>query len=155
MHCQNPALINPKSHAYIMLQYAVCIRLSVSDWPTPNSFKSSIRSKWFDLLFPLLKLYPCSTSHNTSANGRRDTTNNNGDNQSPWKIPRFIFTVPRSVLLQIATNFPVFHSFFQQIYKVFSSSHQFTWLYHPWMEYHVLYWPTRWYIEVSLWNWKT
>ena len=146
MHCQNPALINPESHAYMILQYAVCIRLSVSGWPTPNSFKSSIRSKWFDLLFPLLKLYPCFTSHNTSVNGKRDTTNSNGDNQSPWKIPRFIFTVPRSVLLQIATNLPVFHSFFQQIYKVLSSSHQFTWFYHPWMEYHVLYWPILWYV---------
>ena len=109
-HCQNSTLINPESHAYIICYtvYTVCISLSTSGWLPPYSFKSSIKSKWFNLLFPLPKLYPCFVLRNTSVNGRRDTRNSTDDNNSPCKIPRFIFTAPRSVLLKIKFVFQFF-----------------------------------------------
>ena len=112
--------------------------MSISGWLTPYSFKSSIKSNWFNLVFPLPKLYiSCFILRNTSVNGRRDTTNSNGDNESSWKIPQVFFFVPRSVLLQIKFVFQFF-SFFQQIYNIPSSSHQFKWFYHPWMGCHVI-----------------
>ena len=75
---------------------------------TPCSFKSSIKSKWFNLLFPLTELYHWCILCNTSFKCRRDTKNSNGDNESPWKIPRFKFIVSRSVLLQIKFVFQFF-----------------------------------------------
>ena len=88
--------------------HTVFIRLSIFGWLLPYSFKPSIKSKWFNLLFHLRKLYACFILRNTIVNSRRDTTNSNDDNESPWKIPRFIFNPPMSVLLQITFVFQFF-----------------------------------------------
>ena len=81
--------------------FTVCIRQSISGWLPPYSFKLSIKTKRFNLLFPLPKLYPYFILRNISVDGRRGTKNSDGDNGSPWKISQFIFTAPGSVLLQI------------------------------------------------------
>ena len=43
-----------------------------------------------------------------------DTTNSNGDNESPWKIAQFAFTAPRSVLLEIKFVFQFFTDSFSR-----------------------------------------
>ena len=39
------------------------------------------------------------TNSNTSVNGKRDTANSNYDNESPWKIPCFIFDILRNCFI--------------------------------------------------------
>ena len=44
----------------------------------------------------------------------RHTTKTNVENESPWRIPQFIFTAPRSVLLQIKFVFQFFIASFSR-----------------------------------------
>ena len=111
----------PKPHTYqfrisclyhLSTVYTVCIVLSISGFLTPCSFKSFIKSKWFNLLFPITELYHWFILCNTSFNYKRDTTNSNGDNELPQKIPRFKFIVPRSALLEMKFVFQFFIVYF-------------------------------------------
>ena len=60
-----------------------------SDFPLlAYKFRSSIKSRWLTFCLLLAKWYPGAASLTICVSGSRHTTNNNGDKELPWKIPR-------------------------------------------------------------------
>ena len=59
------------------------------------NFRSSIKSRWLIFCLLLAKWHPGAASLKICVSGNRHTTNNNGDKESPWKIPHLMLTSPR------------------------------------------------------------